>query len=330
MPLRTYRGADVATLLSLAQAELGPDAMVLRVAHERAAGGARTVIMEAGDPASVAAARALETATRGAPPVALSGAKEAELEAETERSSPPRGFGSFASLRTTGEGAAAGSATPATAPLTTPATTSAAPLVLALVGPTGAGKTTTVAKLASRAGVFGDRTVGLLCLDTYRVGAREQLEAYAALDRRRIAAAHEPRDLPGARKSLAKCDVILVDCPGRGPRQHADDAAVRQLLRMLRPAEVHLVIPSGLQRAMVERHVDGFRGHGTTHLLATKVDECPDDWNVFDVAAAGRLPMRWIADGQRVPEDLRSADARLASARARFARGERAERRVVA
>ncbi len=285
MPRNTYRGSTVAALLARARAELGADAVILRVEERRNALGEPLLELEACDAASAPVTPAVPAAA-------------------------PR------------------PARPAAAPAARPARDPGLPgegrLVLAFVGPTGAGKTTTVAKLAGMRGVFGERTVGLLGLDTYRMGAVEQLAAYAELLGRPHAAAFEPADLPRALRALRRCDVLLVDCPGRGPRAAQDDQAVRALLAALAPAETHLVLPAGLQPALAERLVEQHARAGVTHLLASKVDECPDDWSLFDLAAARGLPMRWLADGQRVPQDLRSAEARLQAARA-SARG-RAQR----
>jgi flagellar biosynthesis protein FlhF len=74
------------------------------------------------------------------------------------------------------------------------------------------------------------------------------------------------------------------------------------------------VLPAGLQGDLVRRTVPLYRRYGATHLLVTKLDECPEDWTPFDVAAEERLPMRWITDGQEVPRDLRAAAPRLLAA----------------
>jgi flagellar biosynthesis protein FlhF len=119
--------------------------------------------------------------------------------------------------------------------------------------------------------------------------------------------------------------VLLIDCPGRGPRAQRDADAVRELVTALGAHEVHLALPAGMQREVAARLLDHHTERGVTHLLATKVDEVPDDWTLFDLAAERRLPMRWLSDGQRVPQDLRSAAPRLEAAQA-SARGRRSER----
>ncbi len=193
------------------------------------------------------------------------------------------------------------------APGIDPAAGGRGPLVVALVGPTGAGKTTTIAKLANHPQVFGGHSVGLLCLDTYRIGAVEQSRIYAELSRIPLEVVYETRELKRALRRLSGCEVVLVDTAGRGPAARGDVAATRAALAELAAHEVHLTLPAGLQTRLARRLVDDYREWGVTHLLPTKLDELPGDSSLFDLAVSCGLPVRWAADGQEVPADLRSA-----------------------
>lgn len=197
------------------------------------------------------------------------------------------------------------------------------PPVIALVGPTGAGKTTTLAKLATNPRAYGRQRVGVIGLDTYRIGAVEQLETYAELAGLPCEIVYELADLDRALARLVECDVILVDTPGRGPRQSEDLETVREWLAYLAPDEVHLALPASIMPHVMRRTMSQFERFGVTHMLCTKLDECPVDSRVFDVVASERHTMRWYTDGQDVPTDLRDATTRLESARER-----RAARRV--
>ncbi len=185
------------------------------------------------------------------------------------------------------------------------------PLVLALVGPTGAGKTTTLAKLAVNPAAFGGWKVGLLTLDTFRTGALEQLESYARVTGLPLEIVYSSEELPAAMERLAFCDVILVDTPGRSPKNTAHNAAWMGLLNEMQPNEVHLVVPAPMRMDVAVAALDAYDAVGVTNLLITKLDEVPGDAGVADLAIEMRLKSRWVTDGQEIPMDLHVALPRL-------------------
>ena len=186
------------------------------------------------------------------------------------------------------------------------------PFIVALVGPTGAGKTTTAAKLAVHPDAFGGVKVGLLSLDTYRAGAIEQLQSYADVASLAFEIAYDSRDLDGALLRLGHCDVILVDTPGRGPK--AEASAWHAMLRRLDPDETHFVVPATLRMDLLAGMRADFRALGASHAIVTKVDEVPFDSVVAQLSAELGMPVRWITDGQDVPSDLREAGPALIGA----------------
>ena len=186
------------------------------------------------------------------------------------------------------------------------ARTSTSARIVALVGPTGAGKTTTIAKLAVNPDAFGSSRVGLLTFDTYRAGAFEQLEAYAEAAGLPCQIVYDATELAPAITRLGNCDVILVDTPGRGPRGAGTDAW-RSLVNTLRPDEVHLVIPATTRFDLFSRLRTEYGSLGPTHGILTKLDEVPSDTRIARVVSNLGLPMRWITDGQSVPEDVHPA-----------------------
>lgn len=188
------------------------------------------------------------------------------------------------------------------------------PLVVALVGPTGAGKTTVAAKLAMHRAVFGSRQVGLVTLDTYRVGALEQMQQYAEVMNVPLEVAYDVREVPGVMKRLDDRDVVIVDTPGRSPRARDANTQWQSLLRALAPDEVHLVLPATLRPDAVPAILQGLSACRVTHAVITKVDELHDERAIADVAARVDLPIRWIGDGQAVPDDLHPSRARILGA----------------
>jgi flagellar biosynthesis protein FlhF len=189
------------------------------------------------------------------------------------------------------------------------------PYRIALVGPTGAGKTTTAAKLAVRRGMFGAARPGLLTLDTYRVGGMEQLATYAELADVPFEVVYDAAEIDAAMKRLATCDVIIIDTPGRSPAASELTDRWRTLLDALQPNEVHLVLPASIRADLaidVGRAYASSRQHrGATHVLVSKLDEVPRESGVTDVALSLGLPTRWVTDGQDVPADLKPGVARL-------------------
>ena len=271
MPTETFCGPDFPTLLAQAQEVFGEDAIVVssrRVSADPAAGF------------ELVAADSTSSIPRGRP------APQPAHAPRPDRESARPGMGSALDVD--------------------PAVRGGSPFVIALVGPTGAGKTTTIAKLANHPQVFGGHSVGLLCLDTYRIGAVEQSRIYAELSRIPLEVVYETLELKRALRRLAGCEVVLVDTAGRGPAARGDAAATRVALRELAAHEVHLTLPAGLQPRLARRLVDEYREWGVTHLLPTKLDELPEDSSLFDLAASCGLPVRWAADGQEVPADLRA------------------------
>ena len=189
-----------------------------------------------------------------------------------------------------------------------------APFLVALVGPTGAGKTTAAAKLALHRAVFGGRKVGLITLDTYRVGALEQMQQYAEVMNLPLEVIYDAREVPAALKRLDDRDVVIIDTPGRSPRAKDANTQWQSLLRVIAPDETHLVVPATMRPDAVPALLASMASCRLTHAIIAKVDELHDERAIADVAARVDLPIRWIADGQAVPDDLHPSRSRILGA----------------
>ena len=190
------------------------------------------------------------------------------------------------------------------------------PRCLALVGPTGAGKTTTAAKLAAQHLMAhrGSR-VRLICTDTYRIGGREQLQSYARLMGLSVELADDPEHLAACVAETGPQDLLLVDTPGIGPR----DAELAQQLPRLAGIEglsVLLCLPAPTPLAELRRIVTRYAPAAPQAAILTKVDESTLLGTALSVALDAALAPLWITDGQRVPQDLARLAGRELVARA--------------
>ena len=180
--------------------------------------------------------------------------------------------------------------------------------IYALVGATGVGKTTTAAKLAGLcARQYGPASVGLITLDTYRIGAHEQLRTYGRMLGVVAHLAHDQAALQDLLGLLANKKMILIDTTGVAPR----DPRKRELLEVLDLPGVNrlLVLNAGGQGEILDETVASFRATGVQQAVLSKIDEAVKLGPALDAAIRHQLLLRGVTTGQRVPEDWESADA---------------------
>lgn len=173
-----------------------------------------------------------------------------------------------------------------------------------LVGPTGVGKTTTLAKLAAHYRLRERRGVALVTLDTYRLAAVEQLRTYATLIGVPMDVALTRGDAMESLARRADTELILIDTAGRSPRDAAGIAELRQLLDLGNPLEIHLVLSATTRERDLIDIMERFRALPITRLLFTKLDETNAFGGLFEVMHRTGLPLSYFTRGQRVPEDL--------------------------
>ncbi len=182
--------------------------------------------------------------------------------------------------------------------------------IVALVGPTGVGKTTTLAKLA--AGFHFDQgiQVGMITLDTFRMGAVDQLQKYADLLGAACEVVASPDQMVPAIYRLRHCPLILIDTAGRSPRDQSQLKVLREFLQAAEPTQTHLVLSAASSPAHAELAMEQFQQLSPTHLLLTKLDEalCLGNW--YGPLAGGQWPLSYLTTGQRVPEDIVTANSR--------------------
>jgi len=195
------------------------------------------------------------------------------------------------------------------------------PGVWALVGPTGHGKTTTLAKLAAEAVLrHGRASVALVSIDTYRIGAQQQLGAYAEMMGVDSVMAKDASELPRILASFADRPCVLIDTAGFA---HDDDRLHKQLeILTAVGASCVLTLAASTQGALASRIVQRYGAMPLSGVALTKLDEGGQWAPVLDCVMRAKLPVACLASGQRVPEDLHAANAAYLVDRALRAAGE--------
>ena len=181
--------------------------------------------------------------------------------------------------------------------------------VIALIGPTGVGKTTTIAKLAANYQLKHSLRVGLVTMDTYRIAAVDQLRTYADIIEVPLQTALGAGQARQAVRSMGAADVVLIDTAGRSQNDGLRLGELRRMLGGAEPDEVHLVVSATGGRKCVRRVVEQFAPLGANRVILSKVDEAESFGSVLNVAAACEAPLSYVTTGQDVPDDIAPADA---------------------
>ncbi len=185
------------------------------------------------------------------------------------------------------------------------------PRVVALVGPTGVGKTTTIAKLAANFKLREGRRVGLVTIDTYRIAAVNQLATYAQIIDVPLKVVLTPAEAKAAVAELREsCDIVLLDTAGRSPSDQLKLNELRGFLDAVAPHEVHLVLSSTCQSAAMKSAVERFAPLGVNRVILTKLDAAVSFGVVLEIIRHVNASLSYVTTGQDVPEDIEVGQAR--------------------
>lgn len=184
-----------------------------------------------------------------------------------------------------------------------------APRVIALVGPSGVGKTTTTAKLAATASTYEGARVGLISLDHQRIGGTAQLEVLAQVMELPLIIIRDKAELKVALSDFQSLDIILVDTPGISANRTQDLKKLDLLLRPLQPDEVHLLLSAATKDRDLHLLAEQFNRVGYNRLIFTKLDETAAYGNLLNLMTANKTPLAYLTDGPKVPGDLKAATA---------------------
>lgn len=184
------------------------------------------------------------------------------------------------------------------------------PRVICLVGPTGVGKTTTIAKLAARAMINESKKVGLVTLDTFRIAAVDQLQKYAEIIGVPLRVVSEPSELAAAIDECRKedIDLVFVDSAGRSHRDELKMVEITEFLSVVPSAEIHLVLSSTTHAGTIDSVAQRFAAVEYDRMVLTKVDETVAMGSLVAALLKVGKPISYITDGQNVPDDIMVGD----------------------
>ncbi|MDI9571137.1 MAG: flagellar biosynthesis protein FlhF [Pseudomonadota bacterium] len=180
----------------------------------------------------------------------------------------------------------------------------------ALVGPTGVGKTTTLAKLAARCRIDEGKRAGLITTDTYRIAAVEQLKIYAKILEVPVYVAADKDAFRKSVQALADRDVILIDTPGKSPRDAAHLQHLQEMFSTQESLDVLLLLSTTAGRDSLLETADRYRVLGYNQIALTKLDECRSFGALYDVIERSGTAVSYITNGQNVPRDIAEFSAR--------------------
>lgn len=179
--------------------------------------------------------------------------------------------------------------------------------IAVFVGPTGVGKTTTIAKLAAKYTLIDKKKVVLITFDTFRIGAIEQLKIYANIIGLPVDVVLSPAELLGAIKKRKDADVVLIDTAGRSHKDKQYINEIRELLGQTVTLDCHLVLTSTNSDGVLTDVINQFRDIPISGLLFTKLDEADRYGAIFNTMIRAQKPLSYFTTGQRVPEDIELA-----------------------
>ncbi|MGB5944812.1 MAG: flagellar biosynthesis protein FlhF [Paenisporosarcina sp.] len=176
--------------------------------------------------------------------------------------------------------------------------------IICFIGPTGVGKTTTIAKIAADYLLSEEKKVGLITSDTYRIAAVEQLKTYAGILNIPIRVVESSADLTVAMDDLSDCDIILMDTAGRNyqQKQYIDD--LQQMLPEKKKIQINLVLSLTSKYEDMKKIIGNFQTIAMDQLILTKKDETSSSGAILNLIYHYSIPIRYIANGQNVPDDI--------------------------
>ena len=177
------------------------------------------------------------------------------------------------------------------------------------VGPTGVGKTTTLAKIAAKLKLELKKNVAILTFDTYRIAAADQLKTYASIMDIPIRVAYTPQEAGMALNAMVDYETILMDTAGRSQKNDIQMGELKVIVDIVKPDKIFLVLGMNYRLLDVKDIIRKFKMVNPTHVILTKMDETSSYGHFVNVPLHSELPIIYVTNGQRVPEDIFEANS---------------------
>ncbi|MDX9871943.1 MAG: flagellar biosynthesis protein FlhF [Clostridia bacterium] len=193
-------------------------------------------------------------------------------------------------------------------PLTFSKNRRTAPKVFAMVGPTGVGKTTTIAKLAALYGLLEKKKVAFVTVDTYRIAAVEQLKTIADIMNFPVTVVYSLNELEQYLMDLGDTDIVFIDTAGRSHKNDLQIEELRNYLEIARPDEIFLALSSAGKYEDSLEIMNVYKELNITRLIFTKLDETSYYGSIFNIIYKSKFPLTYVTTGQCIPDDIEPAN----------------------
>lgn len=183
------------------------------------------------------------------------------------------------------------------------------PKTIAFIGPTGVGKTTCIAKLAVISKILHNLDIGLISIDTYRLGALDQLKIFAEVSNIDFMVAYEPSEMKTLMQKLKKKDLVFIDTVGRSQKNTALLKGINDYLSPINIDEKYLVLSTTATSKNMIDVADKFKALNYDGFVFTKIDEAVTYGNILNVVNKFGTPIKYLTNGQVIPDDIIAADS---------------------